>query len=118
MLILATSNRRHLIPERMWENLEATISSEGELHPGETAEEKLSLSDRFGLLLPFFSFDQDTYLEIVDYHARDVGLWGKLEESELHAGALRFALERGGRSGRIARHACIAIRQQLGTGAP
>jgi hypothetical protein len=112
-LIVATSNRRHLVPERASENEEARITPDGELHPGETAEEKLSLSDRFGLLLPFFAFDQPTYLRIVDWHARDVGLAGRLSAEELHARALRIALERGSRSGRTARQACIAILQEL-----
>ena len=113
ILILATSNRRHLIPERMWENLEATHGPGGELHPGETSQEKISLSDRFGLLLPFLGFDQVTYLRIVEYHARELGLWGKLSDTELNERALRFALVRGSRSGRTARHACIAILQGL-----
>jgi hypothetical protein len=103
----------HLVPERASENEEARITPDGELHPGETAEEKLSLSDRFGLLLPFFAFDQPTYLRIVDWHARDVGLAGRLSAEELHARALRIALERGSRSGRTARQACIAILQEL-----
>ena len=113
VLILATSNRRHLIPERMWENLEATHGPAGELHPGETTEEKISLSDRFGLLLPFLGFDQMTYLRIIEYHAREIGLLGKLSRDELDERALRFALDRGSRSGRTARHACIAILQGL-----
>lgn len=106
VMLLATSNRRHLMPEYHEEN-------RGELHPRETVEEKLSLSDRFGLALPFFSFDQDTYLRIVDYHAREVGLCDRLERSELRERALRFALARGDRSGRTARQACIAIQQEL-----
>jgi predicted AAA+ superfamily ATPase len=113
VILLATSNRRHLIPEFAAENLEAVISPEGELHPGETAEEKLSLSDRFGLLLPFLSFNQDTYLRIVDYHARELGLAERLPREELHARALRFALDRAGRSGRTARQACIALLQEV-----
>ncbi len=112
VLIFATSNRRHLIPEFDYENREARISADNELHPGETAEEKLSLSDRFGLLLPFFCFDQDTYLRIVEYHARELGM-GWIDREELHTRALRFALERAGRSGRTARQACIAISQDL-----
>ncbi len=116
LLILATSNRRHLMPEYLSENREAVISAEGELHPGETAEEKISLSDRFGLLLPFFCFDQETYLRIVDYHARELGLEPKLAPEELRARSLRFALERAGRSGRTARQACIAILQELAEG--
>jgi predicted AAA+ superfamily ATPase len=109
VLIIATSNRRHLVPEYAAENREAVISPEGELHPGETAEEKISLSDRFGLLLPFLSFNQETYLAIVDYHAGELGLTEALPRQELHARALRFALDRAGRSGRTARQACIAI---------
>ncbi len=106
VILLATSNRRHLMPERMSENLEA-------LHPSETSEEKISLSDRFGLLLPFLAFDQDTYLRIVDYHAREIGLERALGRDEIHARALRFALNRATRSGRAARQACIAILQGL-----
>ena len=112
VLIFATSNRRHLMPEYEYENREARLSADNELHPGETAEEKLSLSDRFGLLLPFFCFDQDTYLRIVEYHARELGM-GWIDREELHTRALRFALERAGRSGRTARQACIAISQEL-----
>ena len=113
VIILATSNRRHLMPEYVSDNREAVISSEGELHPGETAEEKISLSDRFGLLLPFFSFNQETYLRIVEHHARELGLAERLPASDLHARALRFALDRAGRSGRTARQACIAILQEI-----
>ena len=113
VLIFATSNRRHLLPEYESENLEAVVAPDGELHLGETAEEKISLSDRFGLLLPFFGFDQDTYLRIVAYHARELGLEDKLSAEELRARALRFALERAGRSGRTARQACISILQDL-----
>jgi len=112
VLIFATSNRRHLMPEYESENREARISTDNELHPGETVEEKLSLSDRFGLLLPFFCFDQDTYLRIVEYHARELGM-GWIDRDELRTRALRFALERAGRSGRTARQACIAIAQEL-----
>ncbi len=113
LLVLATSNRRHLISERLEENREARIDAAGDLHPGETAEEKLSLSDRFGLLIPFFAFDQAAYLQIVDHHAQKLRL-GPLAPGELHRLALRFALERGGRSGRTARQACIAIAQGWG----
>ncbi len=113
VILLATSNRRHLIPERMSENLEARLDETGQLHPSETTEEKISLSDRFGLLLPFLAFDQETYLRIVDYHAREVGLERALERDEIHARALRFALNRATRSGRTARQACIAILQGL-----
>jgi predicted AAA+ superfamily ATPase len=117
-LLIATSNRRHLLTERMADNREARLDPDGLLHPGETAEEKVSLSDRFGLMLPFFAFDQDTYLAIVRLHARALGLEGRIADDELRARALRFALERGTRSGRTARQACIAISQSLEPGRP
>jgi len=117
-LLIATSNRRHLLTERLSENREARLDPDGLLHPGETAEEKVSLSDRFGLMLPFFAFDQDTYLAIVRLHARALGLEGRIGDDELRARALRFALERGTRSGRTARQACIAISQTLERGGP
>ena len=110
-LIIATSNRRHLLTERLSENREAQMDPDGLLHPGETAEEKISLSDRFGLMLPFFAFDQEMYLRIVHLHAHALGLDGRVPRAELEARALRFALERGTRSGRTARQACIAIGQ-------
>ncbi len=111
VIVLATSNRRHLLPERMAENLAAHLDAAGQLHPGETADEKISLSDRFGLLLPFLAFDQATYLRIVDYHADRLGLAERLPGQELHAAALRFALNRGTRSGRSALQACIELLQ-------
>ena len=114
VLLLATSNRKHLLQERMSENLEARLDADGVLRPAETTEEKISLSDRFGLALAFFSFDQSTYLRIVDSHAARLELAGRLPASELHARALRFALERASRSGRTALQACIAIAQELG----
>ncbi len=113
VLLAATSNRRYLIPERASENREAVLDADGELHPGETTEVKLSVSDRFGLLLPFFSFNQETYLKIVDHHAHKLGLTDRLETAEMHARALRFALERSSRSGRTARQACIVALQEL-----
>jgi predicted AAA+ superfamily ATPase len=101
LLIYATSNRRHLMPESMQENLAAGYDEQGDLHPGETAEEKISLSERFGLWLSFYSFRQDDYLRIVAH-------W--LARFELDAAAialarseaLQFALQRGSRSGRVA----------------
>ncbi len=113
VILVATSNRRHLLPERMSENLEAHLDADGQLRYGETTEEKMSLSDRFGLILPFFSFDQPTYLRIVDHHARRLGLAGQLPDADLHARALRFALDRSSRSGRTAQQACVAIMQDL-----
>jgi hypothetical protein len=99
--IVATSNRRHLVPERVRDNLGARLDESGELHLGEALEEKLALADRFGLVLGFYGFDQDTYLRIVDHHARKAGVGCPPEQ--LHADALRFALDRSSRSGRTAR---------------
>ena len=113
VLLLATSNRKHLLPERMSENLEARLDRDGLLRPAETTEEKISLSDRFGLALAFLAFDQPTWLRIVDHHAGQLGLAERLPAPELHARALRFALDRASRSGRTARQACIAIAQEL-----
>jgi predicted AAA+ superfamily ATPase len=113
VILIATSNRRHLLPEHMSENLEARLDANAVLRPGETTDEKLSLADRFGLVLPFFSFDQDTFLAIVDHHAAQLGLAGRIPRDDLHARALRFALDRSNRSGRIARQACIAILQDI-----
>ncbi len=98
VLIYATSNRRHLMPEFMNENLEAKRVG-GEIHPGETTEEKISLSERFGLWLSFYPFDQDQYLEIADHWVKTLG--GKPDEASRKA-ALLWALERGSRSGRVA----------------
>lgn len=99
--VIATSNRRHLIPETMEENRRATIDQAGQLHLGEALEEKLALADRFGLVLGFYACSQPIYLEIVNHWLRSAGLV-PLDELAREA-ALRFALERGGRSGRIAR---------------
>jgi uncharacterized protein len=98
VLIYATSNRRHLMPEFMGENLEAK-HVDGEIHPGETTEEKISLSERFGLWLSFYPFDQDQYLEIADHWVETLG--GKPDDVSRKA-ALVWALERGSRSGRVA----------------
>ena len=98
VLIYATSNRRHLMPEFMDENLQA-VHRDGEIHPGETTEEKISLSERFGLWLSFYPFDQDQYLDIADHWVARLG--GKPTEESRKA-ALLWALERGFRSGRVA----------------
>lgn len=102
VLIYATSNRRHLMPEYMSENLTAKHQSDGEIHPGETVEEKISLSERFGLWLSFYPFKQDDYLDIVGYW---LGVHGCSPESiaTSRTEALQWALERGSRSGRVAR---------------
>ncbi|HXH02363.1 MAG TPA: ATP-binding protein [Candidatus Competibacteraceae bacterium] len=100
VLIYATSNRRHLLPEYMSENRDARIV-DGELHHGEAVEEKISLSERFGLWLSFHPFGQDDYLLIVDYWLKELGHSTGLDE-ESRAAALRWALTRGSRSGRVA----------------
>jgi predicted AAA+ superfamily ATPase len=98
VLIYATSNRRHLMPEFMHENLEYKHLGD-ELHPGESSEEKISLSERFGLWVSFYPFDQDHYLEIV---AHWLGEFGCDATDASRAEALRWALSRGSRSGRVA----------------
>ena len=101
VLIYATSNRRHLLPEYMHENLQATHDDSGEVHPGEGTEEKVSLSDRFGLWLSFYPFDQDHYLRIAEHWLQSFGL-SEQQARAAHPEALLWALERGSRSGRIA----------------
>ena len=101
LLVYATSNRRHLMPEFMRENLEAKHDSDGELHPAETTEEKVSLSERFGLWLSFYPFDQDHYLAICNHWLAELGLTEK-QCTAARGDALRFALQRGSRSGRVA----------------
>ncbi len=101
ILIYATSNRRHLLPEHMKDNLSYSHSDDGEIHPGEVVEEKISLSERFGLWLSFYPPKQDEYLEIVAHWLRHFGLNDAQIESA-RAEALVWALERGSRSGRVA----------------
>jgi predicted AAA+ superfamily ATPase len=99
--IVATSNRRHLVPEFVRENRAVRLDDDAELHVGEALEEKLALADRFGLVLGYYGFDQPTYLRIVERYARKAGIeWPR---ERLHAEALRFALNRSSRSGRVAR---------------
>ena len=100
LLIYATSNRRHLMPEYMQENLE-TKYVDDEIHPGETVEEKISLSERFGLWVSFYPFDQDEYLVIVEHWLKAFGCTDKEAERARHE-ALQWALLRGSRSGRVA----------------
>ena len=101
VLIYATSNRRHLLPEYMSENLTYKHTDDGEVHPGEGIEEKISLSERFGLWVSFYPFSQDEYLQIV---AQWLGALGTTPEriAPARAEALLWALERGSRSGRVA----------------
>jgi predicted AAA+ superfamily ATPase len=100
VLIYATSNRRHLMPEYFAENLE-THRVDDEIHPGETTEEKISLSERFGLWISFYPFSQDDYLAIANHWARQLGVAEDvIAASEREA--LNWALSRGSRSGRVA----------------
>jgi len=101
VLIYATSNRRHLLPEYMKENLTYRHTEDGEVHPGEVIEEKISLSERFGLWVSFYPFSQDEYLAIVAEWLRSF----KVDAEAIAAArqeALVWALERGSRSGRVA----------------
>ena len=100
LLIYATSNRRHLMPEYLTENEEAR-NVDGEIHHGEAVEEKISLSERFGLWVSFYPFSQDSYLDIVWSWLEHFGT--RLDDpAEIRAEALRYALARGSRSGRVA----------------
>ncbi len=101
VLIYATSNRRHLLPEKMSDNAGYVHGDDGDLHPGETVEEKISLSERFGLWVSFYSFKQDDYLDIVAHWLRSFDC----NEQTIAASrteALQWALQRGSRSGRVA----------------
>jgi uncharacterized protein len=101
VLIYATSNRRHLLPEHMKDNLTYTHSDDGEVHPGEVIEEKISLSERFGLWVSFYPFSQDEYLIIVAQWLSSFNV----DAAAIQAAkpeALVWALERGSRSGRVA----------------
>lgn len=101
VLVYATSNRRHLLPEYMSENRQAQLV-EGELHLGDATEEKISLSERFGIWLSFHPFNQEQYLRIVDYWLEKLAAPPASPET-VHQAALRWALEHGGsRSGRVA----------------
>jgi len=97
--IYATSNRRHLLPERMSDNAGYRHTDDGEVHPGEVVEEKISLSERFGLWISFHSFRQGDYLDIVRHW---IARLGAEYSAEIEREALQFALGRGSRSGRIA----------------
>lgn len=101
VLIYATSNRRHLLPEFEAENLE-TRRVGAEIHPGEAVEEKISLSERFGLWLSFYPFTQDEYLQIVEHWLGRAGV-SDSGDAAVRTAALQWALGRGSRSGRVAR---------------
>jgi predicted AAA+ superfamily ATPase len=115
LLIYATSNRRHLMPEYMRENLDAKYQEDGEIHPGESVEEKISLSERFGLWLSFYPFRQDDYLDIV---AHWLGSFGATPDQidAVRTEALQFALQRGSRSGRVALQFARDCAGRLGIG--
>jgi predicted AAA+ superfamily ATPase len=101
VLVCATSNRRHLLPEYMSENLSYKHTPDGEVHPGEGVEEKISLSERFGLWISFYPFSQDEYLTIANQWLGALGATAEQIEQARPA-ALLWALERGSRSGRVA----------------
>lgn len=99
VLIYATSNRRHMVPEFMRDNLD-TRHIDGEVHPSEAVEEKISLSERFGLWVSFYPFDQDQYLAIANYWLKHFGITSMTAQARTDA--LQWAIERGSRSGRVA----------------
>ncbi|MEX8191886.1 ATP-binding protein [Comamonas guangdongensis] len=101
VLVYATSNRRHLLPEYMTDNLAQQKGENGEIHPGEVVEEKISLSERFGLWVSFYPFSQDEYLRVVAQWLSALGLDAAAVEAA-RPEALVWALERGSRSGRVA----------------
>jgi hypothetical protein len=111
VLIYATSNRRHLMPERR-----VALGAEDEIHPEEAVSEKLSLSDRFGLQLGFYRFDQETYLAVVESYARRLRL--PVDPVTLREEALRWALSAGSRSGRTAKQFIDDLAGRLGTRSP
>jgi len=100
VLVYATSNRRHLLPERLRDNLEAR-NIDGEIHHGEAVEEKISLSERFGLWLAFHPFTRDEYLQVVAHWLNRLDGSGTMNE-EVRREALQWALAHGSRSGRSA----------------
>jgi predicted AAA+ superfamily ATPase len=114
LLVYATSNRRHLLPEYMKENLSYTHTEDGEVHPGEVVEEKISLSERFGLWISFYPFSQAEYLAIVAQWLRHFGV-GEEAIAAARSESLVWALERGSRSGRVAYQ---FARDFAGRGAP
>ncbi len=113
VLIYATSNRRHLVPEYGRDNQSYQHAEDGEIHPGEVVEEKISLSERFGLWVSFYPFKQTDYLQIVNYWLKQLGC----TDADLNTAqqpALVWALERGSRSGRVAKQfACDWVGRQM-----
>jgi len=101
VLIYASSNRRHLMPEMMRDNLDTRYDEDGEIHPTEAVEERVSLSERFGLWLSFYPFRQDDYLDIVAHWLARFSV-AQSDVAQARTEALQFALQRGSRSGRVA----------------
>ena len=121
LIVYATSNRRHLMPEKASDNLESRLDEDGLLHPAETIEEQLSLSERFGIWLSFYPFSQDEYLDIVKKWLAVLKVDPERAASDdMRFSALLFALERGSRSGRVAQQfaRAAASRLALGKGLP
>ena len=110
--LIATSNRRHLLPQLMSENHEVHLDENNEIHMGEALEEKLALSERFGLVLTFYGFDQPTYLAIVENYAKQAHI--ELDPEEFRGEALRWALNRSSRSGRVAKQFVDDLAGRLG----
>lgn len=102
VLVYATSNRRHMISERMSDNLETGLNEFGEIHPGDTIEEKISLSERFGLHLHFYSFTQPEYLQAVYHWLDHYGVAANEADQDTQKLAIQWATQRGSRSGRVA----------------
>ena len=105
VLIYASSNRRHLLPESKADNQDVHVI-DGEIHAGEAIEEKISLSERFGLWLSFYAFNQDQYLTIVEHWLQKLDA-GSCEDEQTKLAALQWARQRGSRSGRVARQFAI-----------
>jgi predicted AAA+ superfamily ATPase len=105
VMIYASSNRRHLLPESKEDNQDVHVI-DGEIHPGEAIEEKVSLSERFGLWLSFYPFNQAQYLEIVEHWLQRLDS-GSCSDEKTRLAALRWARQRGSRSGRVARQFAI-----------
>ena len=108
ILVVCTSNRRHLVSEPMSDNQNTTVTN-GEIHQGDSIEERVSLSDRFGLWLSFYPYPQDVYIKIVKHWYKELGQELELPEfsNDLAVEANRFAIARGGRGGRVARQFVI-----------
>lgn len=100
VLIYASSNRRHLLPESMKDNLGTRIDEDGEIHHSEAVEEKISLSERFGLWLTFYPFTQIEYLAVVESWLKQLG--NEILDENVRIEALQYAITRGSRSGRVA----------------